>query len=300
MRLGGTAGNRYELVASLGSGAFGVAWEARDRHEQQDVAVKLLHPSTVPDNVLMEAQLQRRLSEHPRIVSIRNVELGANPSSFVVLDLVRTGSIKDVTDVRRPTILESVRWLRDVLEALDHAHQENVLHRDIKPSNLLLGPDGHAMLTDFGVAEDSLTGLGPNPGMYPVILPPEFGIGTPTSVQTDIWLVGILGWQMLVGTRPDLSAAHSGKLLAPHRHSLEVPIALSRALMPALSPDPTDRPESAQRMLEEIGKVPIVCGWHDIPGRTANTVRAWRADSAGGEVIVEMSMAIGFSPLAAT
>jgi len=167
MRLGGVAGDRYELVRRLGNGVFGVAWEAVDHHEQQVVALKLLDPRIKPDRVLLEAQLQRRLSEHPRIVSIMNVELGANPSSFVALEFVRAGSLQSVLDARRPTVLESVRWIRDVLEALDHTHQEGVLHRDVKPSNLLLGPDGHAMLTDFGVAEDSVHKLLPDPGMYP-------------------------------------------------------------------------------------------------------------------------------------
>lgn len=110
----------------------------------------------------------------------------------------------------------------------------------------------------------------------------------PTSVQTDLWLVGVLAWQLLVGIRPDLGEAHAGKLLSPHRYSPEVPIALSRAIMPALDPDPAGRPESAQRMLEAVAKVPVYCGWEDVAGSSANSVRAWRADEAGRRVTVEI------------
>jgi serine/threonine protein kinase len=269
-------------------GSFGTAWEAFDHDEQAVVAVKLLSPATIPDDVLREARLQRRLSEHPRIVSMRNVEVGANPSSFVVMDLVPGGSVDGVLKVRRPTIVETQRWIRDVLEALDHAHRENVLHRDIKPSNLLLNAEGHAILTDFGVAEDSFFRTLPAPGMYPFTLPPEFPPG-PTTVRSDLWLVGMLAWQLLVGKRPDLRRAQSGTLHAPHRESQEVPIALSRAIMPPLRPDPLDRPESAQRLLEAVGRVPVHCGWRDIAHTDPLTIKCWQADEAGGEVTVRIS-----------
>jgi serine/threonine protein kinase len=287
MRFGGVGGARYELQAPLGRGSFGTAWRAIDRDEDAIAAVKLLKPTTMPDDVLREARLHRRLSEHPRIVAMRNVDLGANPSSFVVLELIQGGSLKDVLDQRRPTVLEAQRWICDALEALDHAHQERVLHRDIKPSNLLLGPDGHAMLTDFGVAEDSVRRAARSPGMYPLTLPPEFGAG-PTTVQTDLWLVGILGWQLLVGRRPPLATAHAGRLLLPHRYSQEVPIALSRAIMPALEPDPGKRTESAQRMLEDVAGVPIYCGWRDVAASDPAVVRCWEADEAGRKVTVEI------------
>jgi serine/threonine protein kinase len=269
----------------LGRGAFGTAWRARDHDEDATIALKLLAPGTTPDRVLREAQLQRRLSEHPRIVSMRNVEVGASPSSFVAMDLVPGGSVKGVLDQRRPTVLETHRWVRDALEALAHAHEEDVLHRDIKPSNLLIGVDGHAMLTDFGVAEDSIRRAALP--MYPLTLPPEFGSG-PSTVQTDLWLVGILAWQLLVGDRPDLSAAHAGGLLLPHRYSLDVPMALSRAVMPALAPDPADRPDNADRMLEAIARVPVHAGWHDVTSSDPAVIRVWQADAAGGEVTVEI------------
>jgi serine/threonine protein kinase len=287
MRLGGIGGVRYELQSPIGNGMFGTVWRAFDHDEQSELALKLLNPTTTPDRVLREAQLQRRLSAHPRIVSMRNVEVGANPSSFVALELIEGGSVANVLQNRRPTVLETHRWIRDVLEALDHAHEENVLHRDIKPSNLLLGGDGHTMLTDFGVAEDSFRRAMPDPGMYQLTLPPEFGSG-PTTVQTDLWLVGILAWHLLVGRRPDLATAHAGKLPLPHRYSHEVPIALSRAIMPALNPDPAARPESAQRMLETISRVPVHCGWNDVATSDPAVVRFWQADDDGDRVVVEI------------
>lgn len=274
---------RYELCRRLGSGAFGTAFEAWDLDEDQRVAVKLLDPDVRPDDVLREARLHRRLSEHPRIVSMRNVLVGARPSPFVVLDFVPAGSIDSVLAARRPTVVETQRWLRDVLEALSHAHASNVLHRDIKPSNLLLGADGHVMLTDFGVSEDSVRRQASSPGMYPLTLPPEFEFGA-TTEQTDLWLLGMLGWQLLVGSRPDLGAAHTGELELPHRHSLEVPIALSRAVMEGLAPSPADRPAGAERMLERISGVPIRCGWREVTPSDPTIISSWVSDAAGGEV----------------
>ena len=278
---------RYELRRQLGSGAFGTAFEARDRDEDSTVAVKLLNPGVRPGDVLREARLHRRLSEHPRIVTMRNVLVAATPSPFVVLDYVPAGSLAAVIAGGRPTVVQAQRWLRDVLEALTHAHSLSVLHRDVKPSNLLLGSDGHAMLTDFGVAEDSVRRAARTPGMYPLTLPPEFP-SSPTTEQTDLWLVGVLGWQLLVGQRPDLAAAHAGGLELPHRRSLEVPLALARAVMEALAPNPAQRPASAERMLERIASVTIRAGWHDVLPSDPAIVQAWEADAAGSGVRVQI------------
>lgn len=281
---------RYELRRRLGSGAFGTAWEAWDLDEDAQVVVKLLKPGVRPDEVLREARLHRRLSKHDRVVSMRNVLVSATPSPFVVLDYVPGGSIDAVLKARRPTVVETQRWLIDVLEALAHAHSgpRPVLHRDIKPSNLLLGQDDHVMLTDFGVAEDSVRRAAVTPGMYPLTLPPEFLAGAPTTEQTDLWLVSILGWQLLVGRRPDLAAAHAGKLELPHRHSLEVPMSLSRAVMEGLAPNPVDRPQSAERMLESIAGPSIRHGWSDHLSTDPDVMQGWVADADAGGVVVRI------------
>lgn len=299
MCLGGTTGDRYKLQKNLGAGAFGDAWQAVDRDEAAIVAVKLLDPKTKPDDVLREAQLHRRLSEHPRIVSMRNVELGANPTSFVVTELMPGGSIKDIIRSRRPTIVETHRWLRDVLEALSHAHSLHVLHRDVKPSNVLLGADGRARLTDFGISEDSVRRLATEPGMYSLTLPPEFG-SRRTDERTDIWLVGLMGWQLLVGQRPDLAKAHAGTLDLAHRHSPEVPLAMAKAIAAAIAPDPDDRPQSADRLSDLLGKVTPAAGWADVAPSDPAIHRAWEADEAGGRVVVEIrTMARGGYSIAA-
>jgi len=286
-RVGGRDGKRYELIAPLGRGGFGEVWEAIDHHEDAEVAVKFLDPAVTPDRVLLEASLQRRLSAHRRIVSIRTVDIGASPTSYVVQDLHRAGSLDDVLKTRRPTVRESVRWMQDVLEALAHAHAENVLHLDVKPTNLLLGPDGHALLTDFGVAEDSIRRAGSASEMYGLTLPPEF-YAMPTGIYSDIWLTGVFGWQLLVGVRPELVAAHTGGLLLPHRYSPDVPIALSRAISGALEVTPTDRPASAERMLEAVCKVPIHCGWQEVTPADIGVLRRWEADEGGDGVILEI------------
>jgi serine/threonine protein kinase len=278
---------RYRLRRRLGRGAFGAVYDGWDLAEDTRVAVKLLAPWVSVDAVLREARLHRRLSRHPRIVGMRNVVIAADPSPFVVMEYVPGGSLQALVEQRRPTIVEAQRWLRDSLEALCHAHGNDVLHRDIKPSNLLLGGDGHVMLSDFGVSEDSVRRAGPPLAMYPAILPPEFGTA-PTTVQTDLWLIGVLGWQLLVGGRPDLDAAQAGRLAAPHRRSIDVPIALSRAVMAGLEPTPASRPASAERMLERIAAVPIRAGWHDRIDPDPAIVQTWQADAQGGAVTVSI------------
>lgn len=290
MRIGGGTGDRYELLSLLGSGNFGDVWRSRDHLEDDIVAVKLLSPDTDPDRVLKEAGLQRRLSSHPRVVGLRNVELIANPSAFVVSELVPGGSLADVLKVRRPTVRESHRWLRDALEALCHAHALDVLHRDVKPSNLLVGEDAHAQLTDFGVAEDSVLRSAADPGMYKKIAPPEFLAGF-SDERSDIWLVGMLGFHLLAGERPDLHTAHREKLPLVHRRSPDVPIALARVIGAALKVDPDDRPQTAERLLDGVVSVPVSAGWHDVVSADPAVVQTWQADVNGNGVTVEVRRA---------
>lgn len=282
MQIGGLTGDRYKLLECLGSGCFGDAWKAHDQDEDDVVVVKLLDPGTKPDDVLREARLHRRLSSHPRVVGMRNVELGGAPSSFVVLDLREQGSLEARLARGLPTVREIQRWLIDTLEALSHAHGLGVLHRDIKPSNLLIDGNDHVCLTDFGVAEDSVR-QSANLDMYRATMPPEFP-ATDSSPQTDLWLVGILGWQMAVGRRPDREDAYAGRVPLAHRERLDLPIALARAIATGLKVDPNERPLSAGRMLEAVSAVRVAASWSQLPVSRPGEMYSWEADDHGGRV----------------
>ena len=97
---------RYELRTRLDNGHFGVVWDAWDLDEDVRVAVKLLGPRVAPDRVLQEARLHRRLSEHRRILRMRNVIVSAAPVPIVVMDFVEDGSIQKFIERRRPTVLD--------------------------------------------------------------------------------------------------------------------------------------------------------------------------------------------------
>src|SRR4051794_6444578 len=124
-------GGRYRLRRRLGNGYFGDVYLGEDLDEGGRVAVKLLKPNVTLDEALLEARLQRRLSEHPRIVSLRNVDVRTGGGPIVVTEYWPGGSVADrVASGARAELREALRWLRDTADALVHAHALGIFHRD--------------------------------------------------------------------------------------------------------------------------------------------------------------------------
>src|SRR5712691_7942512 len=151
---------RYRLSGPIGRGAMGIVWRGRDELLDRDVAVKevqitsLATPAdaeVVYQRTLREARTAARLS-HPSVVTVFDV-VEENGSPWIVMELVRARSLDQVIAEDGPLPpLEAARAGESLLSALATAHAAGVLHRDVKPSNVLIGHDGRAVLTDFGIA----------------------------------------------------------------------------------------------------------------------------------------------------
>ncbi|RYD04584.1 hypothetical protein N752_14520 [Desulforamulus aquiferis] len=153
-------GNRYEILEQLGGGGMALVWKGKDTFLNRLVTVKVLRPEYASDEDFVrrfrrEAQAIASLS-HPNIVSIYDVGQ-ENDSYYLVMEYVEGENLKDL--IRREAPLEPARAIqigRQIADALEHAHENNIIHRDVKPHNILITRSGRAKLTDFGIARPVL------------------------------------------------------------------------------------------------------------------------------------------------
>ncbi|HJZ46056.1 MAG TPA: protein kinase [Roseiflexaceae bacterium] len=201
----------YELREQIGEGGYGLVYRAYQPLVGRDVAVKIILPQYAnhPEFIRRfewEAQLVARL-EHPFIVPL--YDYWRDPDgAFLVMRWLRGGNLHDLLhNAPLPNQLLS-RLIEQVGGALAAAHRRGVVHRDLKPANILLDEDGNAYLADFGIAKD----LGTQASPYqtdastvvgsPAYISPEQVRAEPITVQTDIYSLGVMLYEILTGQLP--------------------------------------------------------------------------------------------------
>jgi serine/threonine-protein kinase len=253
---------------------MGIVYRARDRRLKRLVAIKLLPPelafrAEIRTRFLREAETAAQLS-HPNIVPIYTVGEQSG-LVFFVMALVEGETVASALGTRGTFSTESTRRvLREVADALAYAHARGVVHRDIKPDNILLDAEtGRALVTDFGIAramtgEDG--GEGTGPGSISRLTATGIAIGTPAYMspeqsagertidgRSDLYSLGVVGYQMLTG-EPPFTAANTPALLMKHLtetpvsvsdRRADVPPELGRAIMMLLAKEPENRFPSA-------------------------------------------------------
>ncbi|MDG4665246.1 serine/threonine-protein kinase [Mycobacterium sp. 236(2023)] len=218
---------RYELRGLLGCGGMAEVRDGWDARLDRPVAVKLLHPSFNADPDARrrfedEARSAAPLS-HPNIVAIHDFG-DQDGTPFIVMERLPGHTLADVI-AQGPMPPPQVRsMLDDVLAALTVAHTAGVLHRDIKPANVLLTSDGRSMkVADFGIAKSggaALTMTGQVIGTM-CYMSPERVTGAPASVSDDLYAVGLMGYEAVLGHRA---------------FPQDNPVALARAIVDAPPP----------------------------------------------------------------
>ncbi|MET9689387.1 serine/threonine-protein kinase [Streptomyces sp. NPDC006514] len=262
---------RFELVAPLGSGGMGTVWRARDIALHREVALKEVRPpdpataaaqpglaDQMRERAVREARALARLA-HPHVVTIHHIvepAEGTDGHPWIVMEMVRGGSLHDRLESGPMPPAEVVRLGLDVLSALRAAHAEGILHRDVKPANVLLRPDGSAVLTDFGIAalHDStgLTATGVLIGS-PEYIAPERVRGEEGLAASDLWSLGMLLYVAAEGTNPLRRATSLATVVAVLDEPIPAPVRsgpLAPVLERLLVRDPSARPDGAQ--LEQL------------------------------------------------
>jgi serine/threonine-protein kinase len=234
--------DRYLLGAQLGEGKDALVYCAMDCHLGRAVAVKLLRPQLCDDPTLVtrferEARNASRLA-HPNIVPIYDYG-SALGTYYFVMEYVRGGHLGTYLQAQQPLAIElALRLGIEIADALGAAHARGLVHRDVKPANVLLTEDGHAKLTDFGIAKlldvPALTQATAPLGAARY-LAPEQASGAPVTPATDVYALGVLLYEMLAG-RPPFTGRGLLHVAMQHLHATPPPLAeLNPAVPPGLA-----------------------------------------------------------------
>ena len=203
---------RYTIIAELGRGAMGTVYQARDPRIDRLVAIKTISitAATAAEEeeyrrrFIREAQAAGKLA-HPGIVTIFDV--GEDPQTqtpFIVMEYIAGTTLESIAQRERPPIPTTLDLIKQVAEALHYAHSQGIIHRDIKPANIIVTNDGHAKITDFGVAKllvADFTVAGQVLGT-PTFMAPEQLSGHPVDGRADLFSLGIILYTLLGGIKP--------------------------------------------------------------------------------------------------
>ena len=255
-------GNRYEILEQLGGGGMAVVYKARDNFLNRLVTVKILRPEFVSDYDFVrrfrrEAQAVARLS-HPNIVNIHDVGQ-ENETQYLEMEYVDGDNLKNLIK-NNPTLTlpKIANIVNQICDALQHAHENNIVHRDVKPQNILLTKDERIKLTDFGIAYEATSGTISNTetvlGSVHYISP-EQAKGETSGAQSDIYSLGVVMYEMLTGQLPfkgDSPVAVALKHvqdLPPRPSSInpQIPPSVERVVMRAMEKDPNRRYQTAKQ-----------------------------------------------------
>jgi serine/threonine-protein kinase len=287
---------RYHLEELIAIGGMGEVWRATDQALGRSVAVKLLRPEYLHDEVTLlrfRAEAQHAgLLNHPGIAQVYDYQdASLEWPAYLVMELVDGPSLAAVLAGGRLDPRRTADVLAQAAAALHAAHAAGVVHRDVKPGNLLLASDGRVKVTDFGIAQSSRTGHLTRTGALigtTGYLAPERVSGRSASVASDLYALGIVGYECLTGQPPfqgeplQVALAHLDQDvpgLPPWCLSQPGGTELAALIAGLTARDPAARPASAALVAERAGR--IRDGRADAPDRRADAPDR-RADAPAG------------------
>jgi len=277
--------SHYRLVEKIADGGMGVIYKVYDTRLQRHVALKLLKPELTPDperraRLLDEARAAAAVN-HPNIAAVYEVD-EADGHAFIVMELVEGATLRSLIERGPLAPADALRIAVGVARGLAKAHQNRVVHRDLKPDNIIVGPDLHAKILDFGLAqiladpaecletidrsEEAITRdlhVGDRLAGTVAYMSPEQAQGRPVDARSDVFSFGIVLYEALSGRRPfaaDNMTATLARILETHPEPLaavraDVPEDLSVIAMRCLEKRPEERYADGgdlSRALEEV------------------------------------------------
>ncbi len=251
---------RYEVKGELGRGRMAVVYRARDTLLERDVALKFVSEelgsrTEVREMFLREARSVAQLN-HPNIVTIYDSGV-INSRVFMSMERVEGRTLDALLGAEgKIAVLESLRIARQVLEALDFAHERQIVHRDIKPSNMMRSTAGLMKLMDFGLAR----ALSFEPKSSVIVgtqsyMSPEQMLGVGIDNRSDLFAMGATLYEMLTGVLPFAGIDRTKRPRSLRDFTPGVPEMIDKMVLQALEPEPAKRFQSAAEFMVPIKRV---------------------------------------------
>ncbi|MER7443950.1 protein kinase domain-containing protein [Micromonospora avicenniae] len=262
--VGQLVGDRYRLVETIASGGMGDVWRAVDETLDRCVAVKMLHPRLVADagfseRFRREARAMAAL-RHPGVAQVYDygeTSRSGAPVAYLVMECAQGQPLSErIAEAGRLSVAEAMSVAAQTARALQAAHDAGVIHRDVKPHNLIIEPDGHVVLVDFGVAvtQDTASLTGTNEVLGTALyMAPEQVSKNETTAAIDIYALGAVVYHCLAGRPPyqgDNALAVALRHIEDEPPPLpeDVPAEVRQLVATAMAKDPAHRFATAAAM----------------------------------------------------
>ncbi|MBN1200254.1 MAG: protein kinase [Anaerolineae bacterium] len=296
--LSGTELGPYTLHEVIGQGGMATVYRAYQPSMDRDVAIKIIASDLAADPEFMErfereAQIIARL-QHPHILPV--YDFGHQDDlTYLVMRLVTSGSLERELQAGPVPVERVVELTEQIASALDYAHLRGIVHRDLKPTNILLDEMGNAYLTDFGIAKmiaggasTGLTAQGTVMGT-PTYMAPEQWRADPVDARTDVYALGVIVYQMLLGQVPFAADTPHGLMYQhldsqpppPHMLKPDLPLSIEPMISRALAKRPENRYASAGEMAQELERA--LGAPARLPEQTEFDVQAVHTEIAAGQ-----------------
>jgi serine/threonine protein kinase/tetratricopeptide (TPR) repeat protein len=267
VEIGTVLAARYEILKLLGQGGMGAVYKARDTELDRIVALKLIRPELAKNPEVLrrfkqELILARQVT-HKNVIRI--FDLGQSDGiKFITMDFVEGQDLRSLLLEKSKLAPEqAVRIMLQICRALEAAHNEGVIHRDLKPQNIMLDASGRVYVMDFGIARSAYLPGMTQTGMLigtPEYMSPEQGRGEKLTERSDIFSLGIIFYEMLIGKSPYYSDTPLATLWKRMQEKATPPIvvdptlpqALSSIVVKALEIEPEKRFASAGEMAQQL------------------------------------------------
>ena len=201
--------SHYQIEEKLGGGGMGVVYKARDLKLKRTVALKFLPPELTRDEeakvrFMHEAQAASAL-DHVNVGSIHEIDEAEDGRLFIAMAYYAGETLKKKIARGPLPVAEALDYAVQIAQGLSKAHEAGIIHRDVKPANVMVTEEGVVKIVDFGLAkvaeQTQLTKTGTTLGTV-AYMSPEQARGEAVDQRTDIWALGVVLYEMLVGRRP--------------------------------------------------------------------------------------------------